>query len=137
MAADPDCLFCKIVAGEVPSTRVHEDERTIAFMDINPATRGHLLVIPREHSTDLLEVPQVDLDACARMAQKLAKKAKDRLNADGVNLLNSCGQAAWQTVFHFHVHVIPRYEDDPLRLPGQPMQPEEGELAQIAAELRG
>ena len=88
MAADPDCLFCKIAAGEIPSTRVDEDERTIAFMDINPATRGHLLVIPREHSADLLEVPTGDLEACARMAQKLAGRAKERLGADGVNLLN-------------------------------------------------
>jgi histidine triad (HIT) family protein len=101
--ADPDCLFCKIVAGEIPSTRVDEDERTVAFMDINPATHGHLLVIPREHSEDLLAVPDEDLHACARMAQKLATRAKERLNADGVNLLNSCGSAAWQTVFHFHV----------------------------------
>ena len=106
---DPDCLFCKIVAGEIPATRVDEDERTVAFMDINPATRGHLLVIPREHSRDLLEVPAADLEACARMAQKLAARVKERLGADGVNLLNSCGSAAWQTVFHFHLHVIPRY----------------------------
>ena len=94
MPADPDCLFCKIVAGEIPSTRVDEDERTVAFMDINPATRGHLLVIPREHSVDLLEVPEEDLEACARMAKKLAARAQDRLGADGVNLLNSCGRAA-------------------------------------------
>ena len=72
--ADPDCLFCKIVAGEIPSTRVDEDERTVAFMDINPATRGHLLVVPREHATDLLDVPREDLEACARMAQKLAQR---------------------------------------------------------------
>ena len=137
MAADPDCLFCKIVAGDIPSTRVYEDERTIAFMDINPGSRGHLLVIPREHSVDLLEVPAEDLEACARMAQKLARRAKERLDADGVNLLNSCEPAAWQTVFHLHVHVIPRYDDDPLRLPGQPQQPAEGELAAVAAELRG
>ena len=137
MAADPDCLFCKIAAGEIPSTRVDEDERTIAFMDINPATRGHLLVIPREHSADLLEVPQEDLDACARMARKLAARAKERLGADGVNLLNSCGGAAWQTVFHFHVHVIPRYDDDPLRLPWTPGPGDEDEIAAAGVSLRG
>ena len=133
--ADPDCLFCKIVAGEIPSTRVDEDERTVAFMDINPATRGHLLVIPREHSTDLLDVPHEDLEACARMAQKLAKKAKDRLGADGVNLLNSCGKAAWQTVFHFHVHVIPRYDDDPLKLPWIPREGDMDEIQRTGALL--
>src|SRR3954447_2662691 len=117
MAADPDCLFCKIVAGEVPSTRVHEDERTIAFMDINPGTRGHLLVIPREHATDLLEIADEDLAAVARTGKVMAQRITERLGADGVNLLNSCGAAAWQTVFHFHLHVIPRYHRHPPRLP--------------------
>ena len=135
MAADPDCLFCKIVAGEIPSTRVHEDERTIAFMDINPGTRGHLLVIPREHATDLLEIPQEDLDACAHTAKLLAARVKERLGAAGVNLLNSCGQAAWQTVFHFHIHVIPRYAGDPLRLPWQPAPGDREEIAAAAREL--
>ncbi len=132
-----DCLFCKIVAGEIPSTRVDEDERTVAFMDINPATRGHVLVIPREHSRDLHEIDPDDLAAVARTGRRMAGLVRDRLGAAGVNLLNSCGAAAWQTVFHLHVHVIPRYDDDPLRLPGQPRQPEEGELAEVAAELRG
>ncbi len=128
--SDPDCLFCKIVAGEIPATRVREDERTIAFMDINPATRGHLLVIPRAHSADLLEIGAEDLAACAAAAQELAVRVKTRLGADGVNLMNSCGAAAWQTVFHFHVHVIPRYAADPLRLP---WAPEPGDREEIAA----
>jgi histidine triad (HIT) family protein len=132
-----DCIFCKIVAGELPSEIVQEDERTIAFMDINPWTRGHALVIPRNHSTDLLEIDDGDLEATAVAAKRLAATAKERLRADGVNLLNSCGQAAWQTVFHFHVHVIPRYSDDPLRLPGAPMQVGQDELAAVAAEIRG
>jgi histidine triad (HIT) family protein len=127
---DPDCIFCKIVAGEIPALIVDEDERTIAFMDINPATRGHLLVIPREHSRDLLEVDPDDLAATANMAQTLARRIMDRLDADGVNLLNSCRAAAWQTVFHFHVHVIPRYYDDPMKLP---WIPEPGDLAEIEA----
>ena len=135
MAADPDCLFCKIVAGEIPATRVAEDERTIAFMDINPATRGHLLVVPREHATDLLEIDPEDLAAVARSAQQLARRVKDRLHADGVNLLNSCGQAAWQTVYHFHVHVIPRYRGDPLRLPWQPAPGDRDEIAAAAQAL--
>ncbi|HEX6389716.1 MAG TPA: HIT family protein [Solirubrobacteraceae bacterium] len=137
MSADPDCLFCKIVAGEIPATRVDEDERTVAFMDINPATRGHLLVVPREHAVDLLEVPEADLEACARTAQRLARRVLDRLGADGVNLLNSCRRAAWQTVFHFHVHVIPRYDDDPLRLPWVPGSGDPDEIAATAARLTG
>ena len=132
-----DCIFCKIVAGALPSTRIDEDERTIAFMDINPGTRGHALVIPKRHATDLLEIEPDDLAACVQMAQRVARRAMDRLGADGVNLVNSCGSAAWQTVFHFHVHVIPRYEGDPLQLPGQPQQPDDEELEKVAQELRG
>jgi histidine triad (HIT) family protein len=134
---DPDCLFCKIAAGEIPATRVREDERTIAFMDINPATRGHLLVIPREHATDLLEVGADELTACLLAAQELAARIKERLGADGVNLLNSCGRDAWQTVFHFHIHVIPRYAGDPLRLPWVPQPGDRDEIASAAAALAG
>jgi histidine triad (HIT) family protein len=133
---DPDCLFCKIVAGELPATIVAEDERTVSFMDINPATRGHALVVPREHATDLLAVGEEDLSACAAAAKRLAARAKDALGADGVNLLNSCGAAAWQTVFHFHVHVIPRYRDDPLRLPWVPGPGDADEIAAAGAALR-
>ena len=136
MAPDPDCLFCKIVAGDLPSTIVDEDERTVTFMDINPATRGHALVVPREHSRDLLDVPDEDLAACAAAARRLARRASERLGADGVNLLNSCGRAARQTVFHFHVHVIPRYDDDPLRLPWVPGPGDEDEIAAAAGQLR-
>ena len=97
--SDPDCIFCKIIAGELPSQIIEEDERTIAFMDISPATRGHALVIPRAHSRALLEI-------------------------------------AWQTVFHFHIHVIPRYAADPLRLPWTPAEGDMDEIAAVAAELR-
>jgi len=134
--AEDDCIFCKIVAGELPAEKVAEDDHTIAFMDINPWTRGHALVIPREHSRNLYEIEPADLDATMRAAQRLATRMRDSLDCDGVNLLNSCEAAAWQTVFHFHVHVIPRFDDDPLRLPGAPREPEEGELAGVAAELR-
>jgi histidine triad (HIT) family protein len=106
-------------------------------MDISPATAGHVLVVPREHATDLLAVGAEDLAACALTAQRVAGRMGERLGADGVNLLNSCGSAAWQTVFHFHVHVIPRYADDPLRLPWTPAQGDEGEIARVAERLRG
>ncbi len=131
-----DCIFCRIVAGELPSTRVDEDERTVAFLDIAPATHGHTLVIPRAHARDLLEVAPEDLAACAATAQRVAARMGERLGAAGVNLLNSCGAAAWQTVFHFHVHVIPRYADDPLRLPWVPEPADGDELAAAGAALR-
>jgi histidine triad (HIT) family protein len=132
---DPDCIFCKIVAGELPATIVGEDERTISFMDISPATRGHALVIPREHSADLLAVEREDLTAVSLAAQRLAGRMKERLGADGVNLLNSCGAVAFQTVFHFHMHVIPRYEGDSLRLPWVPAAGDTEQIAAAAQEL--
>jgi histidine triad (HIT) family protein len=133
--ADPNCIFCKIVAGELSATIVAEDERTISFMDIAPATRGHALVIPREHSADLLSIAPEDLMAVTRAAQTLAARVKERLHADGVNLLNACGAAAFQTVFHFHIHVIPRYEGDPLRLPWVPAAGDPEQIAAAAQEL--
>ena len=135
--SEPDCIFCKIVAGELPATIVDEDERTIAFMDIAPATRGHALVIPRRHARDLLEIGAEDLQAAILGAQRLAGRARERLAADGVDLLNACGAAAWQTVFHFHIHVIPRYEGDPLRLPWIPSPGDPEQIAAAAQELNG
>jgi histidine triad (HIT) family protein len=134
---DADCLFCKIVAGEIPATVVSEDERTVAFMDINPATRGHTLVVPRRHASDLGAVSDEDLVACATAARRLAARARDALGADGITLMNSWGRHAWQTVFHFHVHVIPRYAGDPLELPWTPAPGDEGEIAGAAEALRG
>ena len=132
-----DCIFCKIAAGELPAHRIREDERTVAFMDIAPATRGHALVIPRAHARDLIDMPPEDLAAVAVAAQEVAAWAKGKLGADGVNLLNACGRAAWQTVFHFHMHVIPRYDADPLRLPWMPEPGDRDEIAAAARDLEG
>jgi histidine triad (HIT) family protein len=134
--SDPDCIFCKIIAGEIPSHRIYEDERTVAFMDIAPGTRGHLLVIPKSHAKDILEIDPADLAAVAQSAQAMAKLVSERLGADGVNVINSCGAAAWQTVFHLHFHVIPRYSGDPLRLPWTPTPGDQDEIAAVAQELR-
>ena len=136
MAADPECLFCKIVASEIPATIVAEDERTIAFMDINPATRGHALVIPRAHAADVFAIDPDDLQAVVVVAQRLAQRAREVLGAEGVNLLNSSGRAAWQTVFHFHLHVIPRYDGDPLRLPWVPAPGDMDDIKAAGAQLR-
>ncbi len=135
--ADPDCLFCGIVAGSIPSETIDANERTVSFMDINPATAGHALVVPRVHSKDLLEIGTEDLTATMLTAQRLAERMKEVLGADGVNLINACGPAAWQTVFHFHIHVVPRYEDDPLKLPWIPEPGDSDEIAATAAKLRG
>lgn len=137
MTREESCIFCKIVAGELPATIVYEDERTVAFMDISPATPGHLLVVPRAHATDLLSIGQDDLIAAVATAQRMASLVVDRLSADGVNVLNSCGAAAWQTVFHFHLHVIPRYEGDPLTLPWLPAPGDPSAIASAAAAITG
>ena len=115
---------------------IAEDERTLTFMDIAPATRGHALVIPKAHAEDLLEISPDDLSAVVLAAQAQAKRTKERLAADGVNLINSCGKAAWQTVFHFHVHVIPRYHGDPLKLPWIPSPGSMAEITATAEQLR-
>jgi histidine triad (HIT) family protein len=132
-----DCIFCGIVAGEVPAQKVDEDEHTVSFMDLNPWTRGHALVIPRNHTPNLYEIDDDDLRHTAVAARRLARRMKERLGCDGINLLNAAEPAAWQTVFHFHLHVIPRYEDDPLELPTHPGQAEPDALAGVANELRG
>jgi histidine triad (HIT) family protein len=130
-----NCIFCGIVAGTIPSTRVAETDRAIAFMDINPGTTGHLLVVPREHSTDLREAAPEDLTAATLLAQSLISRVIDRLDADGANLLSCIGAEAWQSVFHTHLHVIPRYKDDPLQLPWHPTPGDLEEINSTAAKL--
>jgi histidine triad (HIT) family protein len=130
-----DCIFCRIIAGQLPSIRIHEDEAVVVIMDINPATRGHALVIPRRHARNLLEITPEDLSATVLAAQQLARRVTERLGAEGVNLINSCGSVAWQTVFHFHIHVIPRYSDDPMKLPWTPAPGDMDAIAAVAQEL--
>ena len=111
------CIFCAIVAGQAPCVRVYEDEHTLAFMDINPATRGHVLVIPKAHARDLLEVSPEDLRQVMTTVQKLALVVDQTLRPDGINLIQANRRAAFQSVFHFHVHIIPRWWNDGLRPP--------------------
>jgi histidine triad (HIT) family protein len=138
LATMTDCLFCKIAAGELPATIVHEDERTLAFMDIHPLARGHCLVIPRAHSDDLLGADPEDVAACARAVQLLARRAEATLGADGVTVLQSSGAAAWQSVFHLHFHVLPRTDGDGITLPpGAPAPGDPDGIAEAAQALRG
>ena len=132
-SANENCLFCNIVAGNIPSTKVYEDDETYAFMDIAPASEGHVVVVPKTHTKDVLEADPAVYAATAKSAQTVAKRAVEVLSADGVNVLNNCGSTAWQTVFHLHFHVIPRYTDkskDSLTLP---WIPEPGDLDAIKA----
>jgi histidine triad (HIT) family protein len=131
-----DCIFCKVVAGEIPSEVVDSDERTVSVMDINPATRGHVVVMPRSHSENLLTVDEDDLAATMAAVRRVIARMDETLGPAGFNVLNNMGRAAWQSIFHFHVHVIPRYQDDPLQLPWLPEPADPEELASVAAELR-
>jgi histidine triad (HIT) family protein len=132
-----DCIFCKVLAGEIPAEKVDEDEHAVAFMDLNPWTRGHALVVPRNHTANLYEIDDAELSQVAIASKRLARRMRERLGCDGINLLNSTEPAAWQTVFHFHVHVIPRYDDDPLELPTRPREASKEELQEVAEALRG
>jgi len=109
---DSNCIFCKIVAGEIPSTKVYEDEYVLAFMDIGPIVKGHVLVIPKVHYDPLTETPDEVLARCISVAKKVAQAQMSALGADGVNLHQANGSAAGQEVPHLHFHVIPRYNDD-------------------------
>ena len=129
-------MFCGIVAGELPAQIVDSDEHTVSFMDINPATRGHALVVPRSHSEGLLDISDEGLERTMVAARRLAARMEDVLEPDGFNIINACRPAAWQTVFHYHLHVIPRYESDPLKLPWIPRGADSEQIAAVAAQLR-
>ena len=116
MNCDPECIFCKIIAGEIPSFKLYEDDATLSFMDINPANDGHALVIPKEHSRDVHEVSPEALSATVRTAQRIAAAVDKVVKPDGINLLQCNGAAAAQSVFHFHMHVLPRADGDDLKL---------------------
>ena len=104
-----DCIFCKIVKGEIPSVKIWEDEDNLAILDINPVTRGHALIIPKKHYENIFEIPEEAFESSMRAAREVAFLLKRKLGADGVNLLNSNNKVAQQEVPHFHIHIIPRY----------------------------
>ncbi len=134
---DPNCLFCRIVSGELPSRRIFEDEHAVAFLDLGPWHRGHTLVVPRRHIPDLLtgEPALADIGAAVDVVARLLV---DRLRADGLNLLSSAKPAAGQEVFHLHLHLIPRYADRPgLRALVDPAPASEGELDAVYAQITG
>ncbi|MFT9847452.1 HIT family protein [Aneurinibacillus sp. REN35] len=109
MSHDPNCIFCKIIKGEIPSAKVYENEHVVAFLDISQVTKGHTLVIPKIHQQDIFELtPEVAANVYT-CVPKIANAIKKQFNAEGVNLLNNNGKVAGQTVFHYHVHILPRY----------------------------
>ena len=106
-----DCIFCKRAAGEIPSRKIYEDSDLIAIMDLNPTSKGHSLIIPKEHCTNIYDIDEDIAAKVMKTAKKLATKMTVALNCDGFNLLQNNGETAGQTMFHFHMHLIPRYKD--------------------------
>lgn len=109
---DENCIFCKILAGEIPSTTVYEDDSFKAILDVNPAVRGHVIILPKNHAANLFELSDEDASKIMVVAKKIAIAVKETYHCDGVNVLQNNGEAAGQSVFHLHVHVIPRFEGD-------------------------
>jgi diadenosine tetraphosphate (Ap4A) HIT family hydrolase len=132
-----DCVFCRIVAGESPSSPVHDDDRVLAFMDINPATPGHLLVVPKRHATHLADLDREDGAAMFAVAQDLAQAGRDALDADGVNLFLADGEVAGQEVFHVHLHVLPRRTGDGFGVRAEFAHPDRSVLEEQAVLIRG
>lgn len=129
------CIFCQIVAGDAPATKLYEDDLTIVIMDIFPWTTGHSLIISKQHAPTLFELDEATAAAVMRTALKVAPAIKDALQADGLNLFQSNGRAAWQTVDHFHMHVLPRYFDDGLVPPKIPGPADPGQIAETAGKI--
>ena len=130
-----DCIFCKIAAGEIPSKTIYEDEKYRVSLDLGPATRGHALILPKNHYANLFELPEEDAKEVICLAKKMATIMKDKLGCDGFNLVQNNGEAAGQTVFHFHMHLIPRYENDGQEIGWKPGSPSQDELEEIRKQI--
>ena len=131
-----NCIFCKIIDGSIPSTVVYEDADFKAIMDISPAAKGHVLVLPKKHCADLLSIDPDVASKALLVASKIANAQKKAFNCDGINLLQNSGEAAWQSVFHLHIHLIPRYKDDNVTVPWEHVTYADGEAEEYAARIR-
>ena len=132
-----NCIFCKIANGEIPSRTLYEDERYRVILDMGPATRGHALVLPKEHFENLYEIPDEWAAGALAAAKKAAVLMKDKLGTDGLNLVQNNGAAAGQTVMHFHMHIIPRYKNDNANILWKPTSPSTGELDDVLRQITG
>ncbi len=137
MTTDPDCIFCKIVHGEIPCFKVYEDDETLAFMDINPVHPGHALVVSKSHHPTLFDMPDAAISACARTARKVAVAVRKTVEPDGINLLQCNGPAAAQSVLHFHLHVLPRKDGDRVPLNWIPRPGDMTEIGAMAQRIKG
>jgi histidine triad (HIT) family protein len=131
-----DCIFCKIIAGEAPADLVYADDNLVAFMDIFPASHGHLLIVPRVHTRNLYDTPPELAAQAMALAAHLAPALRDATGADGMNIWQSSERPAGQVVFHFHMHMLPRYRNDGIPVPGNRSRADAVELSALAAAIR-
>ncbi len=130
-----DCIFCKLANGVFPTNSIYEDDKFNVILDNGPATKGHALILPKEHADDLFELPDDTAAEAFKLAKKLGKHIMEVLGADGLNVVQNNGEAAGQTVRHFHLHLIPRYNNDGQKIQWEPTSPSSEELAKIKEEL--
>lgn len=133
---DDNCIFCRIANGDIPSRTIYEDDHFRVILDNGPAAKGHALVLPKDHYADLFEMPADAAAEAMKVAQKTAIILKEKLHADGLNLVQNNGEVAGQTVRHFHIHVIPRYKDDGQKIGWNPQSPSDAELDAVLKEIR-
>ena len=134
---DTNCIFCKIANGEIPSKTLYEDDKFRVILDLGPASKGHALILPKEHYADLYELPEETAGEVMKLAKKMAAQMTQRLGCEGFNLVQNNGEAAGQTVFHFHMHLIPRYRDDGQKIGWKPQEATQEELETIRAQITG
>lgn len=132
---DNNCIFCKIANGEIPSKTLYEDEEFRVILDLGPATKGHALILPKSHYKNLYELPEETAGNVMKLAKKMATTMTQKLGCHGFNLVQNNNEVAGQTVFHFHMHLIPRYEDDNQRITWKPMEPTQDELEAIKKQI--
>ena len=133
---DDNCIFCKIANGEIPSATIYEDENFRAILDLGPASKGHALLLPKEHYADLFALPDETAEKVLPVAKKIVSRMKDVLGCDGYNLVQNNGECAGQTVFHFHMHMIPRYKDDKVGLGWEMEELSDADRDEILAKLK-
>lgn len=134
---DDNCIFCKIANGEIPSKTVYEDENFRAILDLSPAAKGHTLILPKNHYKNLFELPEETAAEVFAVAKKLGTQLVDKLHSDGLNIIQNNGEVAGQTVFHFHMHLIPRYKDDGQKITWEQGEPSQEELEEIRQQIVG
>ena len=134
---DTICIFCKIANGEIPSKTLYEDDKFRVILDLGPASKGHALILPKEHYADLYELPEETAGEVMKLAKKMAAQMTQRLGCEGFNLVQNNGELAGQTVFHFHMHLIPRYRDDGQKIGWKPQEATQEELETIRAQITG